>query len=102
MKSLHILSLGKNSLTSLEKNQFSDLKSLKTLDLTGNKLASMHPTAFSNMTSLEKLYLNDNQLTSISPLLFNSLNLKSLDMSYERLSLKIGQKKVTFSDHQVS
>ncbi|KAJ3599588.1 hypothetical protein NHX12_033544 [Muraenolepis orangiensis] len=71
-RSLQVLQLSFNQISTLEAGHLKGLGQLKELHLHHNLLSSLHPQAFMGLTSLTVIDLRFNLLTSISPATFLS------------------------------
>ena len=85
--SLRILTLYKNTLSSLPVGIFSGLSSLNRMDIGSNQLSSLPVGIFSGLSSLNRLNLSYNRLSSLPADSFSGLSaLSSLSLSSNRLS----------------
>lgn len=87
MKSLVILQLGTNPLSSLNENAFEGLSSLEKLELPSCQLTSIHEEAFENLEKLNSLVLSVNKLTSLEDHLFHDIveSLRELHLDHNSL-----------------
>lgn len=83
------IKLTDKTLGRIEANAFAHMYLLKELDMSSLEISSINVDSFNHLVSLELLNLQLNQLVSLSPRLFNGfrlLSLKSLDLSFNRIS----------------
>ncbi|CAI9716783.1 toll-like receptor Tollo [Octopus vulgaris] len=87
LQTLKYFLLDKNNITTIRPNVLAASKSLILLRLSGNKITSLPKFAFKGLDSLETLYLNDNQISIFDENVFLSLSkLTILDLSTNSLS----------------
>ncbi|XP_071960197.1 uncharacterized protein [Antedon mediterranea] len=77
LRTLQVLQLYQNQITSLENNPFVGLDSLQFLNLHDNQISKIEGTVFLRNPELSNIYLNANKIQSIPANLFR--NLRSLD-----------------------
>lgn len=83
---LQTLVLSHNRLTRIDSSSLSGLYVLNTLALDTNKIDFIHIDAFNNITQLMEVNISQNKLDSV-PHAINSLeSLRSLDLSYNKIS----------------
>ena len=81
------LDLSRESLTSLQENDFDGLSSLEILYLHNNSLSSLGRDIFDGLTALKELWLRENSLSSLGEDIFNGLSsLERLDLGDNSLS----------------
>ncbi|KAF4524179.1 hypothetical protein B566_EDAN013925 [Ephemera danica] len=87
LRSLRELKLGWNQLSSVGETSLAGLGSLQSLDLTGNKLSFLPPDWLADSPAITELRLADNAIAVLGPGLFSGLTqLLLLDLSHNDLS----------------
>ncbi|XP_067453708.1 uncharacterized protein [Thunnus thynnus] len=81
MKSLQVLQLSFNRISTLQPGVLSKLRQLKELHLQHNLITSLHPQMFQDLAQLRVLDLSFNMLTSLHPLMYLSLRNVGADVS---------------------
>ncbi len=87
LTNLQLLALNRNQLTTIPTNAFAGLTNLQWLYLNRNQLTTIPTNAFAGLTNLQWLYLDNNLLTTIQTKAFAGLNnLKVLALANNLLS----------------
>ncbi len=87
IKTVQMLFLSNNQLTTIQPKAFADLTNLDYLYLGENQLTTIQPNAFAGLPNLKDLHLENNQLTTIQPDTFAGLtNLLSLELRNNQLT----------------
>ncbi|KFB47900.1 AGAP011187-PA-like protein [Anopheles sinensis] len=87
LRSLNVLMLQDNLLTSLADRSFVGLGSLKVLNMSSNKLVALPPETFQSPRELRQIYLQNNSLSVLAPGLLEGLDrLEILDLSHNELT----------------
>ncbi|KAJ8921951.1 hypothetical protein NQ315_008585 [Exocentrus adspersus] len=87
LKTLEVLNLSANSLTKINRGNFSGLNNLKCLDLSRNNLTVIDNQALTPFPLLQYLNLSSNRLEVLNEACFSSLiKLQQLDVSWNRLA----------------
>ncbi|KAF1386150.1 hypothetical protein PFLUV_G00115170 [Perca fluviatilis] len=73
-KSVQVLQLSFNRISTLRPGELSHLRQLKELHLRHNLITSLHPQMFQDLAQLQVLDLSFNMLTSLHPLIYLSLH----------------------------
>uniref|UniRef100_H3A9P1 Wu:fc23c09 n=1 Tax=Latimeria chalumnae TaxID=7897 RepID=H3A9P1_LATCH len=84
-KSLKVLILNQNSITSVKRNTFLELKILEQIDLSSNKISTVAMGTFKGMSGLQHLDISNNQLSQVPrqlPLILQSLFLYNNQIRY--------------------
>ncbi|KAJ0065314.1 hypothetical protein NL108_007042, partial [Boleophthalmus pectinirostris] len=79
-RSLSILDLSFNKISTLEQKDFSHLKLLEELHVHHNLISSLHPQIFEHLDRLKVLDLSFNQLTTLHPVTYISLHKVGADV----------------------
>ncbi|XP_038110560.1 toll-like receptor Tollo [Culex quinquefasciatus] len=87
LRSLNVLLLQDNLLTSLADRAFVGLGSLKVVNMSSNKLVALPPELFQSPRELRQIYLQNNSLSVLAPGLLEGLDrLEILDLSHNELT----------------
>jgi Leucine-rich repeat (LRR) protein len=83
---LRTLKLARNEISRVGKDAFREVRNLLHLDLSGNRLQTLDQETFKSVSDLQALNLAENQLEDINGLLHTQINLKWVNVSYNRLA----------------
>lgn len=89
LQHLEHLNISKNRLIDIKNGSFSHIPRLKTLDLSFNNIQYIQIDAFDGLQLLSELILHNNVLETISVEFLPLDNLLSIDLSYNKLSMKL-------------
>ncbi|XP_078674644.1 uncharacterized protein LOC144912787 [Branchiostoma floridae x Branchiostoma belcheri] len=86
-KTISILGLKNNQITTVSQSEFARYGNLIELDLNTNLITNIHNDTFSNLPRLQTLYLHDNKITKIHSSAFSNLPwLKTLYLQANRIT----------------
>ncbi len=87
IKTVQLLNLHNNKITSIAAGSFKGLENLKELNLNNNQITSIAAGSFKDLGNLQRLYLGDNQITSIAADSFKDLgNLQRLYLENNQIT----------------
>ncbi|CAJ1059972.1 uncharacterized protein LOC122877756 isoform X1 [Xyrichtys novacula] len=100
-RSLQVLQLSFNRISTIRSQQLSHLQQLKELHLRHNLITSLHPQTFKDLTQLKVLDLSFNMLTSLHPLTYLSLHNIGTDVWFAGNRLDHHQNVTVFSGSEI-